>query len=585
MVTRTGNISNRAVWAHIEGEGLNNVGVLAIYAPNQVAERTELWERIRVTVDCTRAWIVLGDFNMITEEKDQKGGTYTGLSTPKREAWEALVRDLRLEDHFEHKEGALWYSWDNLHRGRNQENQPEADDSGSEGSPRSEAPEQAGAGDRILKRLDRIYISEEMTSKITKYEVLDSWAKSDHAPILMSLTDGKDKEKHRARFCMNTSLLRVEEFKYLMKTLEVLNFGKKFQGYIRAILSTASSCILVNGEQSKPVKVTRKGAHNMKKLLDSFAKATGLKIQWEKSAARWIGPNEQQIPAWTEELTRSWKSKGEATRLLGFEFEEGIQHEAMLQWLYTGSRVKSEGMSTVLANILSAWEGLKKFLKPGILYTAADWMKIPIWGTSRGSLDGKIRKLDSRAKQSLWEEGYRSLGDLTSEQRLELATWENRRIKGVDNSKVKKAYSNLTALIEGPENLTWDEAKEVHVWEWSCTAGSKEKEQKPPHKPALLRNFRRRGKTIVHCKYAEVLNQDEDFQPIKITSFKSGQGKIIRALTCSIPSGAEELAELQWANGSGFFLASNGQLRQMLSRDREAVIERVRKWINRAGSE
>ncbi|KAL3679112.1 hypothetical protein R1sor_022068 [Riccia sorocarpa] len=213
MVTRSGRIANRAVWVHLDGEGMSNTGILAVYAPNTAAERAMLWEQIRSSVDCTRAWVVLGDFNMITRESDQAGGSYAGLNAVEKVAWEALVTDLRLEDYFERRTGTNWFSWDNLHKQGPHQQNTVTSSSSSGGETTSSEGRPPSSCDRILKRLDRIYLSEEIVGKQDRYEILDSTMKSDHAPVFMSLTDRGRKEARRVRFCMNVSLLRASDFK------------------------------------------------------------------------------------------------------------------------------------------------------------------------------------------------------------------------------------------------------------------------------------------------------------------------------------------------------------------------------------
>ncbi|KAL3702321.1 hypothetical protein R1sor_020343 [Riccia sorocarpa] len=206
MVTDSGNIMDRAVWAHIEGLQMGQVGIIAIYAPNSAAERTHLWERITSTLDTSRAWIALGDFNMIINEADQVGRSFSGLAAAEKEAWETMITELRLGENFERKPEGRWFSWDNLHRRR------EVRSPDSENTSPLVAPEQDNSI-KILKRLDRVYLSEELKSRQKRYEILDNLNRSDHAPVLMVLEEGTSKEVQKARFCMNSSLLKDELFK------------------------------------------------------------------------------------------------------------------------------------------------------------------------------------------------------------------------------------------------------------------------------------------------------------------------------------------------------------------------------------
>ncbi|KAL3692711.1 hypothetical protein R1sor_006362 [Riccia sorocarpa] len=387
-------------------------------------------------------------------------------------------------------------------------------------------------------------------------------------------------------------------WRFIMEALEPFGFGVQFLKYIKAILGTASSSIIVNGIRSKPVKVSRsvrqgcplspllfilvtqtltaamefevhkgeiqgiylqranmhyslgfyaddshviiraerEGALKTKALLDMYANATGLMIQWEKLTARWIGPRENNLPQWIEDLTWSWKARGETTKLLGFHFGEGVAAAEMLrkcdkkiqsicnspmysnlsicgrvtvantsllgtkqgglgllsltkqyvafaartirwayqtgdhplqkiirahieeessaafgvpgvQWLVTPAKCRTEGKSAILNNIFRSWEVLKLKLLNRKLHTKEDWQQIPLWGTAQEAVDGQIRKVDSRARRVLWEEGYKKLGDLTDESGQNMADWEQRRYRGSEQKQVEFAYSKLLRQI------------------------------------------------------------------------------------------------------------------------------------------
>ncbi|KAL3694736.1 hypothetical protein R1sor_008387 [Riccia sorocarpa] len=430
-------------------------------------------------------------------------------------------------------------------------------------------------------------------------------------------------------------------WRFLIDTLKTLNFGEKFQGYTQAILSNAASSVVINGRRSRPVEITRsvrqgcplspllfilvtqtltevlegevcsgaiqgiflqlanvhyclglfaddfhvifaaseESARNMKAVLDIFAWAMGLLIQWKKSTARWIGPGKSNRPEWTAELAWSWKEDGETTKLLGFIFDEGIKGDAMVQkckekitrictsplykgllicgrvtianatilgafwyylplwagtwediekieksvvnfvwsgnevdtrhraskqiieqkkskgglglvsmskqymvfasrtirwafqpgfhpmkktirgllenlsmgafgspgvqWIYNPARLKTGGLSTVMANLFTAWGKMTPWLQHGRLHLQEDWRKIPIWGSAQCAWDGKIRRIDSQAKRLLWETGYKQLGDLTIARDDEMASWDTKKLNGVDTLAVRKAFEKL----------------------------------------------------------------------------------------------------------------------------------------------
>ncbi|KAL3678558.1 hypothetical protein R1sor_021514 [Riccia sorocarpa] len=210
LVTRSGSFDNRAVWVHIDGLKVGRVGILAVYAPNTVLERTRLWHSMLGKLESDRAWIVMGDFNMILEDRDQVGGSYSSIARAEREAWDAIAAELRLEDNFTRGPEEKWFSWDNQQR-RKSTRSPEASDTGTEGT--TNTAEEEGTGTRILKRLDRIYVSEEISRHQESYVILTSSNMSDHSPVYMGLLDGERKELQKARFSMNVSLLKDEEFR------------------------------------------------------------------------------------------------------------------------------------------------------------------------------------------------------------------------------------------------------------------------------------------------------------------------------------------------------------------------------------
>ncbi|KAL3683570.1 hypothetical protein R1sor_001592 [Riccia sorocarpa] len=93
-------------------------------------------------------------------------------------------------------------------------------------------------------------------------------------------------------------------WKFITELLQVYGFGPGFQRFIKAILSTVTSSIIVNGQRSKPAskpktsihyslgfyaddshvifRATKEGATFTKALLDVYANTTGLQIQWAK---------------------------------------------------------------------------------------------------------------------------------------------------------------------------------------------------------------------------------------------------------------------------------------------------------------
>ncbi|KAL3691546.1 hypothetical protein R1sor_005197 [Riccia sorocarpa] len=340
-------------------------------------------------------------------------------------------------------------------------------------------------------------------------------------------------------------------WQFLRKMLEMLNFGHKFQGYINAILSTATSCIIVNGAKSNPVAVTRsvrqgyplspllfilvtemltaaveyevatgeveglylekanmhyclgfladdshliiraqkEGAFRVENLLDSFARATCLLIQWAKSTARWIGPMERHRPCWTTELAWSWKDQGEVMKMLGFSFTDGISAEEMLH------------------------------------------CKRKLWGTVSMAKDAKVRKIDTQAKRRLWEEGYRLLGDIMKEAEPKVAAWEDRIIKEDEQENVRKAY---TKVVEGitdfdTEQLRHEEKVECFyeadqgegvIWAWQVEGREKHKNCNPPENSTMIRKYKETKGLLSHYTGPVHPENDRRYQPICVTAIR-----------------------------------------------------------------
>ncbi|KAL3677769.1 hypothetical protein R1sor_020725 [Riccia sorocarpa] len=368
-------------------------------------------------------------------------------------------------------------------------------------------------------------------------------------------------------------------WRFLIKVLRALNFGVRFQGYIKAILTTTSSCIVINGNRSKPVQVTRsvrqgcplspllfilvtemltvavkkevevgswegiyvqranmhyclgffaddshmivratkEGAQNVQELLERFANASGLQIQWRKSAVRWIGPKAEDKPEWTTDMMWSWKGKGEDTTLLGFSFEEGIKAEE-IERRWTRNRAarkiitqetRAGGLGLIsltkqyaaFATRTIQWafhpreHPLQKLIRQHIVEETVEasgalgmqWITVPtrskfagmskIWGSAQEAQDGRMRKVNSQARRLLWEDGYKKLEDMLKEGSDTMADWEDRRYKGREQRQVRKAYEQLRNQIRGPNVARMKGAEKIHVffetdtemgkvWEW-----------------------------------------------------------------------------------------------------------------------
>lgn len=106
----------RAVWAIIENDNIGSMGILGIYTPNDILDKTALQKEIFAHLDFSVQWIMLGDFNMIENSSDQRGGNCTIIHVDEKRAWLHLTKRLKIEDSFIYQLGNPHFSWDNKRR-------------------------------------------------------------------------------------------------------------------------------------------------------------------------------------------------------------------------------------------------------------------------------------------------------------------------------------------------------------------------------------------------------------------------------------------------------------------------------------
>lgn len=195
--------SHRAVWACLENEKNGKIGILGLYAPNDACHKTTLWREIFRQLDFSYKWVILGDYNMIEHSRDQKGGTRSVVSRPEKRAWKHFLRRMKVEDSFCYKVGHLKFSWDSKKQFCHVPN-----------------VQSGPLGDRILRRIDRIYVPDNLTN--TKFTassstILPGFAFSDHAPALLSLFLAGNKQRPQCR--MNTSHISDPELQRKIKEM------------------------------------------------------------------------------------------------------------------------------------------------------------------------------------------------------------------------------------------------------------------------------------------------------------------------------------------------------------------------------
>lgn len=206
--------SERVAWVHLDHPLLGKIGILATYAPNGDKYRARFWNELADSIDPSRNWIVLGDFNMVIALEDRRGGSSRILAGREKGAWNRFSRKFCLEDTFHYKPGHLKYSWDSkrLHKhDPNVQNLPKI-------------------GDKVLKRLDHIYIFDfaRLHPFSATSTILPGFSLSNHAPVLGSITT-IDPNSRPSLYWINVKHLQEEA---LVDKLRALwsNLGSEFKG-------------------------------------------------------------------------------------------------------------------------------------------------------------------------------------------------------------------------------------------------------------------------------------------------------------------------------------------------------------------
>eukprot|EP00249_Psilotum_nudum_P012276 c23690_g1_i1 orf=256-672(+) len=84
--------------------------VFNVYAPNNYVEREEMWGRLEKRLEDGK-YVLMGDFNMVEQEEDRRGGLGSGMHGTEKEAWEKLKWKVGLVD--KSMEDTRIMSWSN----------------------------------------------------------------------------------------------------------------------------------------------------------------------------------------------------------------------------------------------------------------------------------------------------------------------------------------------------------------------------------------------------------------------------------------------------------------------------------------
>ncbi|KAL3681511.1 hypothetical protein R1sor_024467 [Riccia sorocarpa] len=174
------------------------------------------------------------------------------------------------------------------------------------------------------------------------------------------------------------------------------------------------------------------------------------------------------------------------------------------------------------------------------------------------------------SKQARSREPIKKIGDLTEEGSNNMAQWEYRKIKGVENTHVRRTYTTLITQIEDFQTAKEDEHEKAEgffedpqngrIWAWETNNADRGNLQTPPEGEHGIREFIQEDGLLIQRTTEERPNTEEFLKPIEVITFKVGQGKLMRAKAEELPEETRELAEVRWKDGSLFFGAANSKV-------------------------
>ena len=175
-------------------------GILNVYAPNHASARARLWEEIYLAIpEDEIKWIVGGDFNMLEDPQDRRGGSRLTIQGQELANWERLVFKLRISDawhlsNIQRGAGSLQFSRSDRKGGR-----PRDNTSGSQPWGESVVREEVDHERLNESRIDRIYLSDYFAILEGEITIMPGTTLSDHAPVLLTLQQGGYRKRGRSQ--------------------------------------------------------------------------------------------------------------------------------------------------------------------------------------------------------------------------------------------------------------------------------------------------------------------------------------------------------------------------------------------------
>ncbi len=164
-------------------------GIVNVYAPNHASARAILWEKIRQALPrAVDIWIMGGDFNMLEDPQDRRGGSMITIQGQELANWERLVLGLRLSD--------AWHL-NNIRKDTNslrfsRSNQKfRQSGMATEGATQSQAVVGAQNEDNSNgpneSRIDRFYLGDGLDAWEGEISIVPGTTLSDHAPVTVGM--------------------------------------------------------------------------------------------------------------------------------------------------------------------------------------------------------------------------------------------------------------------------------------------------------------------------------------------------------------------------------------------------------------
>ena len=90
-------VRGRGQYVELKVDGVS-WGILNVYAPNHASARTLFWTQICDALQNIEHWCMAGDFNMLEDPNDRRGGSTMTVRGSKLGAWERLCFKMGIQD-------------------------------------------------------------------------------------------------------------------------------------------------------------------------------------------------------------------------------------------------------------------------------------------------------------------------------------------------------------------------------------------------------------------------------------------------------------------------------------------------------